>query len=123
MSINNKKQQISDFLSQSIGDDLIDDLANYCLLKTWEDSEHLEDYFRDYFDELTGESFIYYEDAIKYLSENDISLQNSIELAVDLGYDLITIDSCMLANILHNSEQREELGGVNFQELFNLINQ
>ena len=120
---NNKKQEISDFLSQSISSDLIDDLAEYCLQKKWEDSEHLQDYFTDRFWEMTNEDFVYYYDAIKYLTENDPTLRNSIELATDLGYDMKNLDSCSLANILSQSEELEQLSEVNFQELFNLINQ
>jgi hypothetical protein len=116
--------KIRDFLSQSIGEDLVDDLANYCLQDTWEDSEHLQNYFTGYFDELTGEAFIYYDQAIKYLSENDPSLRNSAELAADLGYDLKKIDCCLLANLLDQNDRRnEELSKINFQELFDLINQ
>jgi hypothetical protein len=121
---NNKKQQIKDFLSQSISIDLIDGLTDYCLQDTWEDSEHLENYFTGYFDELTGEAFVYYYDAIEYLTENDPTLRNSVELAAGLGYDIKNIDSCTLANILHqNDRQKDELYKINFEELFNLINQ
>jgi hypothetical protein len=120
---NKKKQEISDFLSESISSDLVDDLADYCLQDIWDDSEHLQDYFTDRFYEMTGEQFVYCYDAIKYLSENDISLQSSIELADELGYNLKKIDSCALANILYQNDRLEELGEVNFQELFDLINQ
>ena len=121
-----KKQQVIDFLSQSIGSDLVDDLANYCLEKNCEDSEQLENYLTDFFYEITADAFVYYADAINYLSKDDPSLQNSIELAADLGYNLKDkdLDSCLLANILYqNDRSTEELGIVNFQELFNIINQ
>lgn len=123
MTNNNKKEQISDFLSQSISSDLVDDLADYCLQKTWEDSEHLQDYFTDRFYEMTNENFVYYYDAMEYLSENDPTLRNSVELAAYLGYDLKSIDSCLLANILHQNDRLDELWAINFQELFNLISQ
>lgn len=136
-----KQHKIRDFLSKSISSDLIDDLANYCssntwkhsdliddlanycLSNTWQDSEHLKTYFTDYFDEITSEIFVDYNDAIKYLSKNDISLENSIEVAADLGYDINNIDSCILANKLYQNEQRQELCNINFKELFNLIKQ
>lgn len=120
---NSKQKKIRDFLRQSISTLLIGDLADYCFSRTWQNSEHLENYFTDYFNELTGEEFVYYNDAIEYLSQNDISLQSSIEIAVELGYDLKSIDSCMLANLLHQNEQRDQLCNINFNELFNLINQ
>ena len=125
MKINiEKKQQVIDFLSKSIGGDLVDDLAQYCLEKNCEDSEQLENYFTDRFYEFTADAFVYYDDAINYLSRNDPSLQNSMELAAEFGYNLEKIDSCLLANILYqNDRSTEELGIVNFQELFNIINQ
>ena len=124
MTNESKKQKIRDFLSRSISEDLIDNLANYCLQNSWEDSEHLQNYFTGYFDELTDEAFCYYDHAIEYLRENDPSLQNSVKLAKDLGYNLERIDSCLLANILHQNErQKDELCKINFEELFTLINQ
>jgi hypothetical protein len=65
---------------------------------------------------------VYYDAAIRYLSNNDPSLRNSVELAADLGYNLKDLDSCTLANILCQEEQREDLAEVNFEELFALIN-
>ena len=124
MTNNNKQKQIIDFLSRSIGEDLVDNLANYCLQNSWENSERLQNFFTDYFDELTDEAFYYYDHAIEYLRENDPSLQNSIEIASLDGYDLKTINSCVLANILHQNERRiDELCKINFEELFKLINQ
>ena len=124
MTNNNKQQQIIDFLSRSIGEDLVDNLANYCLQNSWENSELLQNFFTGYFDELTDEAFCYYDHAIEYLRENDPSLQNSIEIASLDGYDLKTINSCVLANILHQNERRiDELCKINFEELFKLINQ
>ena len=38
---------------------------------------------------------------MKYLSENDPSLSESIEIAQDMGYDLSNINSELLATILY----------------------
>lgn len=46
---------------------------------------------------------IYYSNAIKYLSENDPSLRESLELANDMGFDLAKLNSEILASI-HASE-------------------
>jgi hypothetical protein len=43
---------------------------------------------------------IYYSNAIKYLSENDPSLSESIELAEELGYTLKNLNSEILASLL-----------------------
>ena len=47
---------------------------------------------------------IYYNKAMDYLSENDFSLSESIELAVDMGYELKNINSETLAS-LHASQK------------------
>tara|TARA_R110002167_G_scaffold344434_1_gene553912 strand:+ start:805 stop:1197 length:393 start_codon:yes stop_codon:yes gene_type:complete len=50
---------------------------------------------------------IYYHDAMKYLKENDSSLNGSIELAVNAGYDLSSINSTLLADLLKEHETQE----------------
>jgi hypothetical protein len=51
---------------------------------------------------------IYYSDAMKYLKENDASLNKSIELANNAGYDLSSINSTLLADLLREHEIRED---------------
>jgi hypothetical protein len=51
---------------------------------------------------------IYYSKAIKYLSENDASLSESIELAVDMGYSLENINSELLASLHASQKARED---------------
>lgn len=55
---------------------------------------------------------IYYASAIKYLSENDNSLRNSLEIAADMGFDLKNLNSETLASLLASQTARED-----FQEL------
>ena len=50
---------------------------------------------------------IYYNRAMKYLSENDFSLSESIQIAVDMGYSLENINSELLAS-LHASQKASE---------------
>ena len=45
------------------------------------------------------EDIIYYDNAIKYLSENDASLEESLELAHDFGFTLENLSSETLATI------------------------
>lgn len=47
---------------------------------------------------------IYYNNAMEYLTTNDASLTNSIELARDLGYELKDINSELLATLLKTQE-------------------
>lgn len=52
---------------------------------------------------------IYYSNAIKYLAENDAGLNTSMGLAADLGYDIRSINSELLATILQQENMRTEL--------------
>ena len=60
---------------------------------------------------------IYYSNAINYLKENDSSLHESIEIALEYGYELKNINSELLASLLASQNAREE-----FSELQDKIN-
>lgn len=60
---------------------------------------------------------IYYSAAMEYLSENDPSLNESLELASEYGYSLSDINSELLASLLSSQKAREE-----FYELEDEIN-
>jgi hypothetical protein len=59
---------------------------------------------------------IYYFDAINYLKENDPSLKESIEIALEYGYTLESVNSELLASLLASQNAREQ-----FSELQNEI--
>ena len=67
--------------------------------------DELADYIYD--NGLLGIEIIYYHNAIKYLSENDPSLVDSLELASDMGYEIENINSEILAS-LHASDKNED---------------
>tara|TARA_R110002012_G_scaffold1905_7_gene9223 strand:+ start:3232 stop:3630 length:399 start_codon:yes stop_codon:yes gene_type:complete len=60
---------------------------------------------------------IYYHKAIKYLQENDASLNESINIALEHGYELKNINSELLASLLATQEARNE-----YYKLETLIN-
>ena len=51
---------------------------------------------------------IYYSKAIKYLSEHDASLRGSIDIAIDMGFDLENINSETLASLHASQKARED---------------
>lgn len=51
---------------------------------------------------------IYYSNAIEYLSKNDSSLKESLNLAYELGYEIDNINSELLASILATDKVRED---------------
>ena len=50
---------------------------------------------------------IYYANAIKYLQENDASLQESLEIAAEYGYELKNLNSEVLASLLASRNSQE----------------
>ena len=51
---------------------------------------------------------IYYNRAMDYLSENDASLSESIEIAVDMGYSLENLNSETLASLHASQKARDD---------------
>jgi len=51
---------------------------------------------------------VYYSNAMQYLSENDNSLNESINIALDLGYELKNINSELLASLLASQNARND---------------
>jgi len=52
---------------------------------------------------------IYYSNAMEYLSENDASLNESLGLASDMGYEVGNLNSEILASLLKGEEMRDSL--------------
>ena len=55
---------------------------------------------------------IYYANAIKYLQENDVSLQESLEIAKEYGYELENLNSEILASLLASRNSQESFHDV-----------
>ena len=51
---------------------------------------------------------IYYSKAMKYLSENDASLSESVEIASDMGYSTENLNSELLASLHASQKVRED---------------
>lgn len=51
---------------------------------------------------------IYYSNAIAYLKENDPSLNESLEIALEYGYELKNLNSEVLASLLASRNARDE---------------
>ena len=97
-------ETLDDLTSHLFGDNASDFLHNYDNEELIDIDEMVDD-LRDqgYF----NEEIIYYSKAIKYLQENDASLSESIEIALEMGYYLENINSELLAS-LHYSRQKKD---------------
>jgi len=85
-----------------------------CYVKDWEAIRS----FDDLYEALENDAFysagevIYYSNAMKYLTENDTSLRESLALAEEQGYTLDKLNSETLATLLKSQNIRDE-----FEEL------
>lgn len=59
-------------------------------------------------DSIRQEEVIYYHTAIEYLSENDPSLNESLSLASDMGFETPSLNSETLATLLKQQHLMEE---------------
>ena len=86
-----------------------EELTNLDLVNAYEDSDNL-DQFEDLANTLNHQNeVIYYSVAIDYLKTNDPSLNNSLELAHDMGCNLENLNSETLATLLMQQKIAEML--------------
>jgi len=116
-------QKIVDFLIEIENDTKIEILCNIELQHI--DFENAFDSISEAIDENNGFDIeiIYYSDAMEYLTRNDNSLRESIEIALDYGYELKNINSELLASLLASQNSREQFNNYEneINELFKNI--
>ena len=84
----------------------LNDLDFDYILRECEDLEEV----REMVEELIREKeVIYYSNAIDFLKEEDQSLQESLELAGEMGYTIENINSELLATLLTQERMIEEV--------------
>lgn len=101
-------QKIVDFFTEIENDTKIEILSNIELKDI--DLENPFESIYEAIDENNGFDIeiIYYSNAMEYLTRNDTSLSESIEIAVDYGYELKNINSELLASLLASQNSREQ---------------
>ena len=110
MSISTKLQQIAEDNQFDI------DLANlYC------EEDNFDEFNDKVYEAISYEDVIYYSEAIKYLSREDASLSNSLDIASEYGYEVKDLNSELLATLLYQQKLTEQWYGIEEQvkELFN----
>jgi len=114
-------QKIVDFLIEIENDTKIEILNNIELQDI-----NLENPFNSIYEAIENNNgfdieIIYYSNAIQYLKENDPSLSDSIEIALDYGYELKNINSEVLASLLASQNSREQFNNYE-NEINNFFN-
>ena len=89
--------------------DLNDNLINYIDIESIDATDAFNSIY-DMIEENDGFNceVIYYSNAIKYLQENDASLQESLEIAAGYGYETKNLNSEILASLLKSQNVRDE---------------
>ncbi len=79
------------------------------------DFEAFKETLRDNY--INNHVIIYYSAAIDFLSKEDVSLKESLELANGMGYTLDNLNSELLATILFQQRAIDELGDLEEPEI------
>ncbi len=78
----------------------------------YEDFDNPSDLIESLQQQINENEVIYYSTAIEYLANNDASLRDSINIALEYGYTLENISSEILATLLQQQELNEELSEI-----------
>ena len=85
-----------------------DNLSNYVDIEEIDFSDAFNSIYEMVYDNGGFDiEVIYYSNAIKYLQENDASLQESLEIASEYGYELKNLNSEVLASLLASRNSQE----------------
>ena len=89
--------------------DLNDNIINYVDIDSIDENDAFTSIY-EMIEENDGFNceVIYYSSAIKYLQENDPSLQESLEIASDYGFETKNLNSEILASLLKSQNVRDE---------------
>ena len=79
------------------------DLAYY-----YEDGDDFESFEEKIMEAIGYEEIIFYSKAMQYLSENDPSLCFSLNIAIDLGFSMNSLNSEILATLLYQDNLKDE---------------
>ena len=96
-----KQYNFNDYVKNYIDEKELEEIKDTDALR-----EYLENLNEDR--SITDAEVIYYSNAMEYLGENDPSLNDSMELACDMGYELKNINSEVLASLLKSQNNGED---------------
>lgn len=106
--------RVYDFITNYQEFDGIDFSLDDLLDRNVDSVDSLIDFISEYLNESDYIVFYYYDQALDFLKTRDISLKFSLELASDMGMDLKSIDSAVLASLI----LRDDCDSVLYSEEF-----
>tara|TARA_R110000765_G_scaffold44090_1_gene91626 strand:- start:98 stop:466 length:369 start_codon:yes stop_codon:yes gene_type:complete len=69
----------------------------------------IDEFMEEALEGIYSQEIIYYHKAMEYLKENDNSLNLSLEIADELGFETSSLNSELLATLLYQDNLRNEL--------------
>ena len=119
-----KNERIEDFLKSLNIDNL--DVMDYVNIDDIDFSDAYQSIY-EMIDDKGGfdVEIIYYSNAIDYLSKNDPSLHESLELAYEFGFELSKLNSEVLASLLASENCRNDFSALqtDIEDFFNELSQ
>jgi len=117
--IEKMKEVVKSYVN-NIEKELDSDLDVEYFLKNYKDLDDFENFAEDFYDYIIENGIlnvdiIYYSKAINYLSKNDASLRDSLEIAIEYGYSIENLNSEILASLLATQNNIE-----NFENNFDV---
>lgn len=108
----NKQQELNELFEETV---TLKDCIDVPALADFSSEDELRDYIQDRISEY---DLIYYARAIGYLKDNDPSLRDSLDAAIEYGYSMDNLTSEILATLLIQRYMSEELSELDFSGLF-----
>lgn len=86
----------------------------------YQDGMSFDEFIEAIQDYINEQEIIYYSKAIDFLRDNDTSLKDSLELAIEYGFSLKNLSSEILATLLHQSILNDDLNNIRseIEEIF-----
>tara|TARA_R110000803_G_scaffold61111_1_gene120812 strand:+ start:681 stop:1043 length:363 start_codon:yes stop_codon:yes gene_type:complete len=101
-----QKENFFNKLSESLQFSIADEIYDEDKIKKINSFDELIDELQE--TDAFNVEIIYYSRAMEYLTQNDTSLTESLELASEYGYETKNLNSELLASILASENAREE---------------
>ena len=89
--------------------------SNLYLSDYYTEGIEIDEFIDEALEGIYNQEIIYYYKAMEYLRENDSSLNLSLEIADELGFETSSLNSELLATLLYQNNLRNELYSLQYE--------
>ena len=89
--------------------------SNLYLSDYYNEGIEIDEFMEQALEGIYSQEIIYYYKAMEYLKENDNSLNLSLEIADELGFETSSLNSELLATLLYQNNLRNELYSLQYE--------